>query len=143
MMPDTYTGEANLVDSLTKFGITATLGNDVTKASYSLDLDSETAINFYLTTETELTKENVSVTADATFEFTVEKVGSRYRVQITGIGAHELGTVFTLTTGETTISASALTYVQQCLANENESDETKHAAAALYEYYQQAINFGN
>ena len=76
-------------------------------------------------------------------KFTVEKVGSRYRVQITGIGAHELGTLFTMTTGDTTISASAMTYVQQSLANGNASEATKNAAAALYEYYQQAINFGN
>ena len=105
------------------YAISATLDSAViTAASYSLDLDSETAINFYLTTESELTKDNVSVTAEgATFEYTVEKIGSRYRVQITGIGAHELGTVFTLTTGNTTISASAMTYVQQRLANTNAS----------------------
>ena len=114
----------------------------ITAASYSLELDSETAINFYLTTGTELTKEDVSVTADgATFDYTVEKVGSRHRVRITGIGAHELGTVFTLTTGDTTISASAMTYVQQCLNDPNASDATKNTAAALYAYYQQAISY--
>ena len=145
MMPDTYTGEEALITALEGYAISATLGSDVTKASYSLDLDSETAINFYLTTETELTKDNVNVTAAAgtTFEYTVEKVGSRYRVQITEIGAHELGTVFTMTTGDTTISASAMTYVQQSLANSSASEATKNAAAALYKYYQQAINYGN
>ena len=141
-MPDTYTGEAALITSLDGFGISAKLDkNVITKASYSLDLDSETAINFYLTTETELTKDNVSVTGDATFAYTVEKVGSRYRVQITGIGAHELGTVFTMTTGDTTISASAMTYVQQALGNDNASAATKNAAAALYAYYLQAISY--
>ena len=144
-MPDTYTGDMPLITSLDGYAISATLDNDViTAASYSLDLDSETAINFYLTTETELTKDNVSVTAEgATFEYTVEKVGSRYRVQITGIGAHELGTVFTMTTGNTRIAASAMTYVQQSLANSSDSAETKNAAAALYEYYHQAISYNN
>ena len=145
-MPDTYIGDTTLITSLEGYAISATLDKDViTKASYSLDLDSETAINFYLTTETELTKDNVSVTAaeGTTFEYTVEKVGSRYRVQITGIGAHELGTAFTMTTGNTTITASAMTYVQQSLANSNAGAATKNAAAALYEYYRQAINYNN
>ena len=145
-MPDTYTGEVTLITSLDDYAISATLDTDViTKASYSLDLESETAINFYLTTDSELSKDNVSVTAPSgtTFNYTVEKVGSRYRVQITGIGAHELGTVFTLRTGNTTISASAMTYVQQRLANANASEVTKNAAAALYAYYQEAINYRN
>ena len=77
------------------------------------------------------------------FEYSVEKVGSRYRVQITGIGAHELGEVFTLTTGNTKIAASAMTYVQQSLANSSAGEEAKNAAAALYAYYQQAISYGN
>lgn len=145
-MPDTYIGDTTLITSLEGYAISATLDKDViTKAGYSLDLDSETAINFYLTTETELTKDNVSVTAaeGTTFEYTVEKVGSRYRVQITGIGAHELGTAFTMTTGNTTITASAMTYVQQSLANSNAAAATKNAAAALYEYYLQAINYNS
>lgn len=145
-MPDTYIGDTTLITSLEGYAISATLDKDViTKASYSLVLDSETAINFYLTTETELTKDNVSVTAaeGTTFEYTVEKVGSRYRVQITGIGAHELGTAFTMTTGNTTITASAMTYVQQSLANSNAGAATKNAAAALYEYYLQAISYNN
>ena len=145
-MPDTYTGEVTLITSLDGYAISATLDTDViTKASYSLDLESETAINFYLTTDSELSKDNVSVTAPSgtTFNYTVEKVGSRYRVQITGIGAHELGTEFALRTGNTTISASAMTYVRQRLANANASEVTKNAAAALYAYYQEAINYRN
>ena len=142
-MPDTYTGDVTLITSLTGYSISATLDKTVIKsASYSLDLESETAINFYLTTDSELTKDNVSVTAEgADFEYTVEKVGSRYRVRITGIGAHELGTVFTMTTGNTTISASAMTYVQQSLANSRASRAAKNAAAALYAYYEAAIAY--
>ena len=142
-MPDTYTGDVTLITSLTGYSISGTLDKTVIKsASYSLDLESETAINFYLTTDSELTKDNVSVTAEgADFEYTVEKVGSRYRVRITGIGAHELGTVFTMTTGNTTISASAMTYVQQSLANSKTSRAAKNAAAALYAYYEAAIAY--
>ena len=145
MMPDTYADDTALITTLDGYALSAKLDKDViTKATYSLDLESETAINFYLTTEAELTKDNVTVTADdanATFEYTVEKVGSRYRVRITGIGAHELGTKFTMTTGNTAITAAALTYVQQSLANSNAKQETKNAAAALYEYYHQTIEY--
>ena len=142
-MPGTYTSELPLIDSLDGYEISAKLDSSViTAASYSQDLDSETAINFYLTTQSELTEEDVSVTAYADFDYTVEKVGSRWRVRITGIGAHELGTVFTMETGNTTIEASAMTYVQQCLANADAGDEANHAAA-LYEYYRQAISYNN
>ena len=141
-MPDTYAGEADLIASLEGYAIEASLDDRViTAATYSLDLDSETTINFYLTAEHELTEANVSVTANATFAYTVEKVDSRYLVRITGIGAHELGEVFMLRTENTTISASVMTYVQQCLAGENTSAEAKQAAAALYAYYRQAINY--
>ena len=75
------------------------------------------------------------------FEYAVEKVGNRYRVKITGIAAHELGAAFTVKTGGTSITASAMSYVQKCLANSNTDQDTKNAAAALYRYYEEAIEY--
>ena len=60
--------------------------------------------------------DNVKVPAGSglTFDYTVEKTGRSWRVQITGIGAHKLGSVFTLKTDGAEISASALSYAQNC-----------------------------
>ena len=142
-MPDSYAAEAGLIGSLSGFGLKAALGGDITAAAFSLDLDCETALNFYLTTDTELSEQNVSVTADdgSSPEYTVARAGTRRHIRVTGIGAHKLGTVYTMTAGETSISASAMTYVQQCLSNTGAPEEAKRVAAALYEYYQQAVRY--
>ena len=116
-MPDTYAGKANLVESLSSYPVAVNLEKEIiSSAGYSLDLQSETAVNFYLKTDQELTKDNVKVTAGSgvTFDYTVEKSGSSWRVQITGKGAHKLGSVFTLKTDGAEISASALSYAQNC-----------------------------
>lgn len=142
-MPGIYAAEAGLIGSLSGFGLKSKLGGDITAAAFSLDLDCETALNFYLTTDTELSEQDVSVTADdgSSQEYTVARAGTRWHIQVTGIGAHKLGTVFTMTAGENSISASAMTYVQQCLSNTGAPEEAKRVAAALYEYYQQAVRY--
>lgn len=145
-MPGTYANDADLIDTLTGYGISANLDMDlITGASYSLSLDSETAVNVYLTTENELIKDDVSVSAPqgTTFDYIVEKDGDRYRVKITGIGAHELGSAFTIQVGETTITASALSYVQLALASSNTEQKVKNAAAALYAYYEKTMEYRN
>ena len=144
-MASDYIGDANLPSSISGFDVTASLDNTmIVSATYSLTLDTETALNIYLTPAEgiTLTKENVSVAATGAYvEYAVEPVGSRYRVRITGIGAHELGTKITITAGTSTVTASALSYVQKCLANENAKPEAKNAAAALYRYYQETIRY--
>lgn len=144
-MANDYIGDANLPSSISGFDVAASLDNAmIVSATYSLTLDTETALNIYLTPAEgiTLTKENVSVAATgADVEYAVEPVGSRYRVRITGIGAHELGTKITITAGTSTVTASALSYVQKCLANENAKPEAKNAAAALYRYYQETIHY--
>lgn len=81
-MPGTYVYDRALITYLEGYEIQTSLDRSViTYASYSLDLDSETAINFYLTTDQELNKGNVTVMAEgASFDYTVEKKGSRYCV---------------------------------------------------------------
>ena len=144
-MANDYIGDANLPSSISGFDVAASLDNaTIVSATYSLTLDTETALNIYLTPAegVTLTKENVSVAATgADVKYAVEPVGSRYRVRITGIAAHELGTKITITAGTSTVTASALSYVQKCLANENAKPEAKNAAAALYRYYQETIHY--
>ena len=124
--------------------------SEVTKITYSLSLDSETALNIYLTPaeNVEFTNENFSVKKgnEDYSHYKVEKVGARYRVKITGIGAHQLGTGFNIEVGsgenKTTISnVSAVTIVKKYLANNTIKTETKKAATALYYYYQAAIEY--
>ncbi|MBQ7993108.1 MAG: hypothetical protein IJ252_08755 [Solobacterium sp.] len=49
--------------------------------------------------------------------------------------------MFTVKTGSSYVSASAMTYVQNALAYSGSSEETKHAAAALYAYYTETVNY--
>ena len=147
-MKKAYKSVSDLISTLEGYGITATLGSGVTSASYSLSLTSETKINlFFVTDGLELTNANTNVTVNdsTTFDWTVEKVGARYCVQITGINAVELGATFTVTIdGGTTVTASALSYVQQVLSpNVTVTDEVKHAAAALYSFFDEARKYNN
>ena len=76
------------------------------------------------------------------FDYTVEKTNTGYRVKITGIGAHELGSPFTVQAAGATIIASALSYVQQGLAdNSTPEEKDRNTAAALYGYYTAAVQY--
>ncbi len=126
-------------------------GSKVAKITYSLSLDSETALNIYLTPAegVAFTKDNVIVRKGTETEiyenYIVEKVGARYRVKITGIGAHELGTGFYVDVGtdaDTIIhNVSVVSIVKKYLANDTIKTETKNAATALFYYYQAAIAY--
>ncbi len=147
-------GNVNVINdpSIDGFDITAYKGSEVAKITYSLSLDSETALNIYLTPaeNVEFTNEIFSVKKgnEDYSHYIMEKVGARYRVKITGIGAHELGTGFNIEVGsgenKTTISnVSVVSIVKKYLNPENTTikDATKKAATALYYYYQAAIAY--
>lgn len=144
-MIDKYAAETGLVNRLSEYPIEVVeLDSEIfSSASYSLDLQSETAVNFYLKTDRELTKDDVDVITEEGVDvaYTVEKTGSSWRVQITGIGAHELGSVFTLKTEGAEISASALSYAQNCLADNYAEAELQNTVAALYAYYNAAMAY--
>ena len=147
-MKKTYRDVSELITALEGYGITAVYGAGVKSASYSLSLTSETKINLFFVTEgLELTKENTTVTANdgATFDWTVERVEDRYRVEITGINAVELGSALTVAIdGGTTVTASALSYVQQVLSPDSTvTDAVKHAAAALYSFFCEARRYND
>ncbi|MBQ6076722.1 MAG: hypothetical protein IJK88_01325 [Clostridia bacterium] len=144
-------GNVNMINdpSIVGFDLTVIKGSEVAKITYSLSLDSETALNIYLTPagDAAFTKDNVIVRIETEIyeNYIVEKVGARYRVKITGIGAHELGTGFNVDVGtraNTTISnVSVVSIVKKYLANDTIKTETKNAATALYYYYQAAIAY--
>ncbi|MBQ6539967.1 MAG: hypothetical protein IJL71_02965 [Oscillospiraceae bacterium] len=147
-MKKAYKSASELISSLDGYGITATLGSGVTSASYSLSLTSETKINlFFVTDGLELNTANTTVTVgdNTTFDWTVEKNGERYRVQITGVNAAELGSAFTVTiNGGTAVTASALSYVQQVLSpGAAVTDEVKQSAGALYRFFVAAQEYNS
>lgn len=118
----------------------------------SLLLKADTELRHYFNEEVEI----VSVTVDgedvASDRYAIEqkKGTSKWYLEYTGIGAHELGNVITVTVetmdDETsvTIEYSPLTYAYIALANEKE--DTKNLAdlmRAMYLYQQAAVAYNN
>ena len=140
---DLMTGASSISDY---YWVVAHLsGYYVTGASYSLSATSETALNLYFKLTDEAPDDiadSVVIDADdpeTDFGYTAEKSGNLLKVQITGIDAVELGTMFkvTLTQDGTTLEASPLSYVRNILQSEDISDDMKYTAAALYAVHQE------
>ena len=112
---------------------------DLSNISYSLVMDSDTAINITVKPQS---------TYKGSFVFTLDgkkvdakKVGNNYVITVSGIAAHKLGDAHTLkvktTNGTSTFKASALSYAYECI-NVPYNDEEYYAMCALYEYYKAA-----
>ena len=111
----------------------------IEKVTFSLYLDSDTALYFYL-------KPNDGFSGDVTAlidgENVAEKVGDRYRVAVPDISAHLLGTEYTVDVnagGNFQLKASAMSYVKLAFdAYTGTTDKDEHAQkamTALYRYY--------
>ena len=119
---------------------------DIAAVTYSLTLESETAINVYFRPAPGY-RGTPTATVDGTAA-EVETVGGVYCVRITGIAAHKLSDsyVIVLTTGEgrtVTVRVSALSYVNTALNYYNDTTNEFHmkarnAVAAIYAYSQAA-----
>ena len=114
----------------------------LTGVSYRLRLDSETALDVYITAES-----GVEVTAEASFNgktYTARKQDDgRYLIHISGIPAHLLGTPAVITGdagGAFRITVSALSYARDVLTGDCGAD-AKNAMAALAAYYDAAIAY--
>ena len=112
-------------------------GSGITKATYRLNLESETMVDVFLTVE-----DGTELTASATFNgktFTaVKQADGRYRIRVSGISAHLLGETITITGtagSDFTITVSALAYARAVLNSEAFGADAKNAMAALYRYY--------
>ena len=118
---------------------------DIEKITFSLVLDSETAIRVYFKMA-EGYNGAFTVTGAAT---TAEKLtDGRYLVEIKNIGASKLGdeyefNVATDGNGTAHVKVSALSYVQAMLENAEASDDAKNAVCAIYYYYKAAQAFLN
>ena len=119
---------------------------DIAAVTYSLTLESETAINVYFRPAPGYRGTPTATVDGRTAE--VETVGGVYCVRITGIAAHKLSDsyVIVLTTGEgrtVTVRVSALSYVNTALNYYNDTTNEFHmkarnAVAAIYAYSQAA-----
>ena len=117
-------------------GIQQTLGtDDVTGSTFSLVLDSKTAIRVYFTPAASYAG---SVSAQiGTDTVSVVKDGGRYLVEIPGLSAHMLGKTFRIDlatdNGTTTVRVSALSYVKSAL--DQAYDATSYdAVCAIYAF---------
>jgi C1A family cysteine protease len=117
----------------------------IEKITFSLVLDSETAIRVYFKMA-EGYNGAFTVTGAAT---TAEKLtDGRYLVEIKNIGASKIGdeyefNVATDGNGTAHVKVSALSYVQAMLKNAEASDDAKNAVCAIYYYYKAAQAFLN
>ncbi len=109
------------------------IGDLFSKVSFSLVLDSETAIRLYLTPNEGV--DEVTATCSDGKDATVTKKGARWVVEIPNISAHQLSTTYTVTVNSTaTISASALSYVKLMQNAYAGNTAAQNAAAAIYYY---------
>ena len=122
--------------------------SQIEKVTYSLNLESETAIRIYLTV-----KEGYEgpVTAKIGEEDVPceKRSDGRYRIEIGGISAHKLGDTYNITVsagGDGTISVSPLSYVRAVLNSDSNdpifgTERAKYAVVSIYNYYKAAINY--
>lgn len=127
------------------YAIDKTLHADIGKITFTLLLDSNTAIYVYFTPADGYNGE-ISFAVDGTPVEAVETSG-RYLVKIEGIPAHLLGTTHTVTAtttnGTSTAEVSAMSYIPSLLQTEAYQNDpnAQNAMAALYHYFAAAKQY--
>lgn len=122
-------------------------GSGIEKITFSLYLDSDTSLYFYLQPEAAFDGTLQAYLRDSDGEITVKKTGDgRYRVAVPGIPAHKLGTDYTVAVtagGAFALRASAMSYVNALLHAEAYRNNlpARYAMTALYHYCQAAAAY--
>ena len=115
----------------------------VSKVSYSLDLQSKTTLYLFFKLDPSY-RGAVSATLDGAAADLEKLPDGRYRLAVSNIAAHELGTAHTIAVaagGTCTVTISALSYVNAALsstATAFDNNQAKAAVASLYRYYSEA-----
>ena len=113
----------------------------ISGVQFNLNPKEATRLNFVITL-----KDGVTGTVTAGEGLTLKSLGNnQYRITKTGIGASNLGTEydFVLNVDESPVfsaKASVMTYVKAVLGAPQDKNE-ENAMAALYRYYDQAVNY--
>ncbi|MBQ7599225.1 MAG: BspA family leucine-rich repeat surface protein, partial [Clostridia bacterium] len=141
---DSYT---YTLSDLSPYAIQKELRSDISAVSYSLTLDSDTAINLFISPISGYTGD-IAVTVDGNAVAPV-MTGGRYKIVIPGINslnlAHMHRVVITTAAGESTVDVSVLSYAYAAYAasveiSDNNAETikdpvTRNAMCALYDYY--------
>ena len=120
--------------------------SQVEEITYSLDLESETAIYIYLKMKSGYTGP-VTALMDGNSITCAKQKDGRYRIKIDGIAAHQLGDTYDVRVsaeGECSVSVSPMSYVLTVLESRNSSlnnDTAHYAVTSLYRYYEAAIAY--
>ena len=151
-----FTNNYNYANILSKVQANAFVkaidGTNVTKATYKLHLDSETTVDVLLTTKNGAVPANVTLTiheeetgGETTKAVTpVKQDDGRYLIRISGIAAHSLGDMYTITgtAGKTfTVQVSALSYVRSVLNAGGSTAAAKNGMSSLYAYYASTLAY--
>ncbi len=125
--------------------ISCEIGNaEIRQITYSLLLDSGTAIKLYMTPNTDYEGEITAYIGDSTENAAIEQSDGRYTVDITDILAHEMDKTHTVkvTAGETfEIKVSVFSYINAVLGNSGYAEDFKNTVTALYRYYAKTIEY--
>ena len=122
----------------------SSFSKDISSASYSLSLDSDTSIHLYIRPAAEY-KGKFSATVNGKEAEAVPGSDGRYRITISGIPAHMLGDTYKVIietdSGKMALDVSAMSYVYSCLSRSSAEDAEKKAVAAFYSYYNSADSY--
>ena len=138
---DTYSAEqiAGILSALADQEVQRNSNANIRKITYSLYLDSKTSIYLYLKAAENYSGE-ISAALDGQPVSVVPEADGRYRITIPNLSAAQLDdmhqvVITTVDADPLTVQVSALSYVKDCLENENASDDMIDAMAALYYYH--------
>lgn len=121
-------------------------GSGVEQVTFSLYLDTDTSIYFYVKPASDFSGE-VTAAIDGGSDNAAEAMeDGRYRIAVPGIAAHLLGTDYTVNVSagsDFTITASAMAYVNSVLHSGAyaEDADALYAMTALYRYYAAAAAY--
>jgi hypothetical protein len=110
---------------------------DIQKITYSVRLDSDTAILVYIKPAANYDG-SFTVTLDGETYTATKQSDGRYLVEIPNIGAHLLGRTYTIVAttdaGSATVNVSVLSYVNSMLTAYAGNTNAENAACAIYHY---------
>ena len=125
-----------IADAVADYEIVRETNDDIQKITYSVRLDSDTAILVYFKPIKNYDG-SFTVTLDGD-SCTATQEGGRYVVEIPNIGAHLLGTTYKIVAetehGSATVEVSALSYVNSMLTAYAGNTNAENAACAIYAY---------
>ena len=118
-------------------------GSGIKNVSFALVLDSETAIEIYLTSKDGYNGTVVAHVDTNTTDNMAVKKGSEYVVSIGNISAHLLGKEYTVNVATEDVNfdvkISALSYVQSAIHDDSEA--MKRAVTSLYRYWKATMTY--